>query len=175
VFTARYALSPYIKQIRFVFKGLNSAHYWRNVRIFAPIRKASWVSYILYSNAADWHGSAAWREVLLLISMTGKQVYGNDSVHFTVINFRKRLECMLVAALTNTVQLAYIQPATYGELEHEIRTPSEIRRRVKRWSVPDVPKQHHAFILNGLEFRKRQNDQTFRKHYDPSKRRELTT
>jgi hypothetical protein len=24
VFTARYALSPYIKQIRFVFKGLNS-------------------------------------------------------------------------------------------------------------------------------------------------------
>jgi hypothetical protein len=23
VFTARYALSPYIKQIRFVFKGLN--------------------------------------------------------------------------------------------------------------------------------------------------------
>jgi hypothetical protein len=26
VFTARYALSPYIKQIRFVFKGLNSIH-----------------------------------------------------------------------------------------------------------------------------------------------------
>jgi L-arabinose isomerase len=25
VFTARYALSPYIKQIRFVFKGLNNA------------------------------------------------------------------------------------------------------------------------------------------------------
>jgi hypothetical protein len=27
VFTARYALSPYIKQIRFVFKGLNSAEF----------------------------------------------------------------------------------------------------------------------------------------------------
>jgi hypothetical protein len=26
VFTARYALSPYIKQIRFVFKGLNIVH-----------------------------------------------------------------------------------------------------------------------------------------------------
>jgi hypothetical protein len=26
VFTARYALSPYIKQIRFVFKGLNIPH-----------------------------------------------------------------------------------------------------------------------------------------------------
>jgi hypothetical protein len=26
VFTARYALSPYIKQIRFVFKGLKSVH-----------------------------------------------------------------------------------------------------------------------------------------------------
>jgi hypothetical protein len=26
VFTARYALSPYIKQIRFVFKGLNTLH-----------------------------------------------------------------------------------------------------------------------------------------------------
>jgi hypothetical protein len=25
VFTARYALSPYIKQIRFVFKGLNGS------------------------------------------------------------------------------------------------------------------------------------------------------
>jgi hypothetical protein len=27
VFTARYALSPYIKQIRFVFKGLNNKFY----------------------------------------------------------------------------------------------------------------------------------------------------
>jgi hypothetical protein len=27
VFTARYALSPYIKQIRFVFKGLNLSTY----------------------------------------------------------------------------------------------------------------------------------------------------
>jgi hypothetical protein len=27
VFTARYALSPYIKQIRFVFKGLNSVNW----------------------------------------------------------------------------------------------------------------------------------------------------
>jgi hypothetical protein len=26
VFTARYALSPYIKQIRFVFKGLSTLH-----------------------------------------------------------------------------------------------------------------------------------------------------
>jgi hypothetical protein len=29
VFTARYALSPYIKQIRFVFKGLIVHAYWR--------------------------------------------------------------------------------------------------------------------------------------------------
>jgi hypothetical protein len=28
VFTARYALSPYIKQIRFVFKGLISGHFF---------------------------------------------------------------------------------------------------------------------------------------------------
>jgi hypothetical protein len=28
VFTARYALSPYIKQIRFVFKGLNFDYGW---------------------------------------------------------------------------------------------------------------------------------------------------
>jgi hypothetical protein len=31
VFTARYALSPYIKQIRFVFKGLSTAP-WRSLK-----------------------------------------------------------------------------------------------------------------------------------------------
>jgi hypothetical protein len=30
VFTARYGLSPYIKQIRFVFKGLNIGHISEN-------------------------------------------------------------------------------------------------------------------------------------------------
>jgi hypothetical protein len=34
VFTARYALSPYIKQIRFVFKGLRkSLHVRRNIKL----------------------------------------------------------------------------------------------------------------------------------------------
>jgi hypothetical protein len=44
VFTARYALSPYIKQIRFVFKGLNQAgHQLRTVVAVvtghAPVKK----------------------------------------------------------------------------------------------------------------------------------------
>jgi hypothetical protein len=32
VFTARYALSPYIKQIRFVFKGLKWFLFWLGIR-----------------------------------------------------------------------------------------------------------------------------------------------
>jgi hypothetical protein len=33
VFTARYALSPYIKQIRFVFKGLNDGQQYFHISV----------------------------------------------------------------------------------------------------------------------------------------------
>jgi hypothetical protein len=33
VFTARYALSPYIKQIRFVFKGLITMHAMNDIKL----------------------------------------------------------------------------------------------------------------------------------------------
>jgi hypothetical protein len=37
VFTARYALSPYMKQIRFVFKGLNEQLLWLHVMNLTPL------------------------------------------------------------------------------------------------------------------------------------------
>jgi hypothetical protein len=43
VFTARYALSPYIKQIRFVFKGLNQI----SVAGYGAKKIISWRSYML--------------------------------------------------------------------------------------------------------------------------------
>jgi hypothetical protein len=45
VFTARYALSPYVKQIRFVFKGL--------IYIFLPTRTLRIYIYIIYKESFD--------------------------------------------------------------------------------------------------------------------------
>jgi hypothetical protein len=41
VFTARYALSPYIKQTRFVFKGLNVEHSSLQRSVLQQLRCAS--------------------------------------------------------------------------------------------------------------------------------------
>jgi hypothetical protein len=51
VFTAQYALSPYIKQIRFVFKGLNTCTLYSSTtcfgRVYWPPSSRNYVQYYL--------------------------------------------------------------------------------------------------------------------------------
>jgi hypothetical protein len=67
VFTARYALSPYIKQIRFVFKGLNSV-------------MSEFVSDELESSRRKWLWpvSWSWREMLESLRNTTKSFGQNN-------------------------------------------------------------------------------------------------
>jgi hypothetical protein len=52
VFTARYALSPYIKEIRFVFKGLISPSLEANISLFSPLNNDG-ISAIKFSGTQE--------------------------------------------------------------------------------------------------------------------------
>jgi hypothetical protein len=59
VFTARYALIPYVKQISFVFKGLNCAGAWprsnSNAPAHAELLPRSWNYLVFFVNIFIMH------------------------------------------------------------------------------------------------------------------------
>jgi hypothetical protein len=90
VFIARYALSPYIKQIRFVFKGLSNQQNNLSSAGYTPVTHsvtAKWATQKIFTTSGAWPGWGEWLAPLGQQSSKGGKMGRKNNIYMKIFDF----------------------------------------------------------------------------------------